>query len=134
MDKLIKVLEKIVTELVVKVGYIVTDDNDDSSFEGEEIDPDTADEHVSDDNEREQWFASIKVTHPDGTDALFDSLTFSLTKVFDESPTHPFDHSTQSPMVKVNNWTVGRGHVLVVHSTNGVELFENYTKVSTKRK
>jgi hypothetical protein len=131
MDKLTKVFEKIVVALGSK-GWKVTDDNFDSSYENEEVDSDNLEDHVSDDSEREHWFASVKVTKEDGSDVTQSEMDEVLIKVLGE-PTHPFDHSTQKPS-EVNNWTKDRGYVLVVHRGNGVDLFEDYTKTSTKRK
>ena len=130
MDQILKVMSKFVS-LLLKEGYTVTGDS--NCNEGYVVtDVDDLSYIVEDDGQREQWYGSVKVTK-DGTDVSFDVLTPILVKVLKKSPTHPFNHSTQSPMTSVNNWEVSRKHVLVVHSTNGVDFFEDYIKVSVKK-
>lgn len=127
--KLIKVLKKVAVALQNE-GFMVIDVNSDSYHEGEKVDVDFVDEHVSDDGEREQWYASMEVTK-DETAITQSEMNTVLTRVLGE-PTHPFDHLTQTASV-VNNWTKEQGYVLVVHRENRVEFFEDYTKMSSKR-
>jgi len=130
MDQILKVMSKFVS-LLLKEGYTVTGDS--NCNEGYVVtDVNDLSYIVEDDGYREQWYGSVKVTK-DGTDVSYEDLTVILTKVLKKSPTHPFNHSTHSPMTSVNNWEVSRNHVLVVHSTNGVDFFEDYIKVSVKK-
>lgn len=103
-------------------GFTIIDDWWESPREGDVL---NTEEDVSDsifeDNEKDQWVLGLRVDR----EGSFDVIKTLLTRELGE-PTHPMG------VKEVNNWKVG--DALVVHRDNAIEVFEDFQRVSRKRK
>lgn len=121
---IVKVAQSVLRVLLAK-KLTVINDNWDSPDEGREF---TSDEDVEDflveDNDKDNWVLSFNVKSVEHKDleALIKSVLGDPTQRHDRAD---LPH-------KVNNWCVK--NVLVVHQGTGIEFFEDFERVSRKRK
>lgn len=127
MENIANVLSRVITHLVTQEIPSI-DNNFDSPHHREVIEStDKLYQHITEDNEREEWFAEIEFC------ASFETVTRHITSLFGE-PSHPKSKSHPEGNPTVNNWTVD--NVLIVHTlndTNSASFIEGYEKVSRHR-
>ena len=109
-------------KVLVGHGFTVIDDWWESFTEGQVLkDDEDVRCAVFEDNEKDQWVLGLRVDREGSHDVITTLLTQELGE-----PTHP------SGMKEVNNWHVGGA--TVVHRDNGIEVFEGFHRVKTRKR